>query len=551
MTQRPQLPASGDAARGLPGRLCWGTTLLVTLIAVLVSGCTASPGQNRAASSTRSGTTSPTPSGTSSSSQDEVPALPEKGGPTVAAVCRDRAQGPAEAPANAVRIDPSVRGDLAVKSGAAPAGTTFWLAPGVHRLEDYEYAQVAPKAGNTYLGAPGAVVDGAGVNRYAFTGKAAGVTIKYLTVKGFVPPPDEGVVNHDSGADWVIEDNTITDNRGAGMMAGPRQIMRGNCLKDNGQYGLNACCGSLVDLQLVGNEFVGNNADDLERKKPGCGCTGGMKLWAVDGADIRGNWIHGNHGPGIWADTNNNDFLIEGNLIEGNDDPAIFYETSYNAIIRNNLLRRNNLLEGKDYARRGDGFPVATIYVSESGGEPRVRARTDKIEIYGNVLEDNWGGITLWENADRYCNSPNNTSTGVCTLLVKDVSQCRQPAIKTAPLFGDCRWKTQRVVIHGNRFSVNPQAIGCASGLCARMAVLSNFGTSPDWSPYKGNVISEAITLHQANRWYGNTYTGPWTFVFHDASRAATLDEWRAAPYRQDQGSTFASAGNTSLGAPA
>jgi hypothetical protein len=26
--------------------------------------------------------------------------------------------------------------------------------------------------------------------------------------------------------------------------------------------------------------------------------------------------VHDNHGTGLWADTNNNDFLIEDNLIE-------------------------------------------------------------------------------------------------------------------------------------------------------------------------------------------------------------------------------------------
>ena len=102
-----------------------------------------------------------------------------------------------------------------------------------------------------------------------------------------------------------------------------------------------------------------------------------MKLWAVNGADIRGNWIHGNHGPGIWADTNNNDVLIEQNVIEDNDDAAIFYETSYNAIIRDNLIRRNNLVGGRKFADRKDEFPTSTIYLSEAGGEPRIKARTD------------------------------------------------------------------------------------------------------------------------------------------------------------------------------
>jgi hypothetical protein len=465
------------------------------------------------------------------------PAVPAPGAAR-AAVCEKIRPGPSTAPAKAVRVSPAVAGDLSAKSSAKPAGTTYWLAPGVHKLERTEFAQVQPETGDTFLGAPGAVLDGAGVNRYAFTGKAANVTIRNLTVRGFVPPPNEGVVNHDSGAGWLIEDNTLIDNRGAAMMAGPGQIMRGNCLKDNGQYGLNGCCGTVRDIVLERNEFVGNNADDLEKKQPGCGCAGAMKLWAVDGADIRGNWIHDNRGPGIWADTDNNDFLIEHNLIEDNDGPAIFYETSYNAIIRDNVIRRNNLVDGREFVDRRDSFPSAAIYVSEAGGEPRVRARTDKIDIYRNVLVDNWSGVTLWENADRFCNSAANTSTGTCTRLVGEVSRCRQPGIASPPLFADCRWKTQRVEIHDNRFAVRPADIGCTSG-CARMAVISNVGTFPNWSPYKGDGVQKAITFDQQNRWYRNTYAGPWTFTPFDTSRVLGLPQWQSPPYRQDAGSKF------------
>lgn len=273
------------------------------------------------------------------------------------------------------------------------------------------------------------MLDGRKTNQYAFGGTARDVSIRYLTVQGFVAPRDEGVVNHDSADGWVIEHATIQRNSGAGLMAGARQQVRASCLRDNGQYGVNAYKGNgrISGLVLEGNEIVGNNTDDWERKRSGCGCTGGVKFWAVDGADIRGNWVHDNRGTGLWADTNNNDFLIEDNVLEANDGAALIYETSYNAVIRKNTIRRNNWVEGRKYADRGDNFPFATLYLSESGGEPRVRARTDRIEVYRNLLEDNWSGITLWENADRFCNSPANTSSGDCTLLVKDIDRCARP----------------------------------------------------------------------------------------------------------------------------
>jgi hypothetical protein len=462
----------------------------------------------------------------------------------VAAVCGKMPPGPATAPAGAVTVDPAVPGDLAAMTRANPPGTTIWLRSGTHRLGNDRYDQVAPKDGDTYLGAPGAVLDGSKINQYAFAGQAKNVKIQYLTVQGFVAPRDEGVVNHDSGDGWVIADTTIQNNDGAGMMAGARQQVRGNCVRNNGQYGINAFSAgnTITGLVVEGNEIAGNNTGDWEHRVQDCGCTGGIKFWSVNSADIRGNWVHDNRGTGLWADTNNNDFLFEGNLIEGNDGAAILYETSYNAVIRNNTLRRNNWIDGKNYADRGDGFPVATIYLSESGGEPRVAARTDKIDVYGNVLQNNWSGITLWENADRFCNSAANTSSGSCTRLVPDVTRCAQPGIATGALYSDCRWRTQRVDIHQNRFLLDPAVVGCQV-TCGRMAVLSNYGTYPDWSPYKGDVVQKMITFDQANRWHDNTYGGPWTFISYETSRVLGIGEWQGAPYQQDTGSTFARQG--------
>lgn len=458
----------------------------------------------------------------------------------VARVCAKPAAGPAKAPAGAVTVDPAVVGDLAAKTKSNPSGTTFWLRPGRHRLEPDRHAQVIPKKGNRYLGAPGAVFDGRKTNQYAFGGAARDVTIRHLTVQGFVAPHDEGVVNHDSADGWVIEHAKIQYNSGAGLMAGARQRVRASCLRGNGQYGMNAYKGTgpLRDLVLDGNEIVGNNTGDWERRRKGCGCTGGVKFWAVDGADIRGNWVHDNRGVGLWADTNNNDFRIEGNVLEANDGAALIYETSYNAVIRRNTFRRNNWVEGRKYADRGDSFPFATIYLSESGGEPRVKARTDKIEVYRNVLENNWSGITLWENADRFCNSPANTSSGDCTLLVPDTDRCARPAIATAPLYADCRWRTQRVDIHANRFVLDKSVVKC-SEKCDRMAVLANYGTYPKWSPYKGERVAEAITHKQHNRWHDNVYRGPWKFVAHDPSRVLDFGQWQSTPYEQDAGSTL------------
>ncbi|MYS54620.1 hypothetical protein GTW46_31930 [Streptomyces sp. SID6013] len=312
---------------------------LALALALLMTGCDDAPDDP-----------APKPSTSSSSSS---------GAKSVARVCEKPAPGPAEPPESAVTVDPAVPGDLAAKTRNSPAHTTFWLRPGKHRLESDRFSQVVPKEGNRYIGAPGAVLDGRETNQYAFGGTARDVTISHLTVQNFAAPHDEGVVNHDSADGWVIEHATIQNNSGAGLMAGDRQELRASCLRDNGQYGMNAYKGDGVinDLVVEGNEITGNNTGDWERERPGCGCTGGIKFWAVQGADVRGNWVHDNRGTGLWADTNNNDFLIENNVLESNDGAALIYETSYNAV---DLIEEARIVEDARAAREA-GADVVVV----------------------------------------------------------------------------------------------------------------------------------------------------------------------------------------------
>lgn len=462
--------------------------------------------------------------------------------PTAGAVCGTNSlDGPTSAPAGAVVVPAGDNSAVDFRQ----ANTTYYFEAGVHTLGGAWYSQIIPANGSTFVGAPGAILDGKSVNQYAFTGQATGVTVKYLTVRNFEAPFDEGVVNHDSGDNWTVERNTLIDNHGGALMAGDGNRIVGNCLKDNGQYGLNAYQGDAdgpTDLLLEGNEFVGNATDP--EPSANCGCSGGMKFWSVDTADVRGNWIHHNHGTGLWADNNNNDFLITDNLIEDNEGHGIFYEQSYNGKIVNNTIRRNAWETGREFASRGDNFPIGAIYVSEAGGDFRIPARYTTLEITGNVFEDNWGGVALWENADRFCNSPANTGSD-CTLpmggTTKRNAECSQPGIASEPLYTDCRWRTRNVDIHHNTFRSDSAKIdgGCPTNYCGVQAVFSNWGSYPDWSPYKARVIQEAITFEQGNKWHDNTYTGSWKFVPYETGNLKSWDAWRAAPYSQDVNSTL------------
>ncbi len=450
--------------------------------------------------------------------------------------------GPTEPPEGAVVVPAGDNSSV----DFGQANTIYWFATGTHTLGDGQFSQIAPGDASRFVGAPGAILDGQGLNKYAFAQHSANITVEYLTIQNFVPSNSESVVNHSAGNGWTIQYNTIRDNRGAGVNVGTDNVVRYNCLTRNGQYGFKSyeAGGGPSNVTLDHNEISYNNTEDWETQKPGCGCTGGGKFWSVTGATVTNNYVHHNHGPGLWADTNDVGFLIEGNYIYENDGVGIFYEISYNALIQHNTLIRNGLEAGAS----NTGFPTGAIYISEAGSDSRVdSAYNSVLDITGNYLKDNWGGVVLWENANRFCSSPKNP-TEHCTLVSPDTTldTCTDPAnggrVNIQPYYSDCRWKTQNVKIHGNTFQHTPSNIGpeCTfNNHCGVTSILSNWGSWPDWSPYQGRVIQEAITFGQSNVWSNNVYKGEWRFVPLKPGNLMTFAEWQASPYGQDQGSTY------------
>lgn len=464
------------------------------------------------------------------------------GAPRPARTCtRPVRAGPVAPPRGAVRV--SGRLDLAVARHRA--GTTYWLTPGVHVLGSSAFDQVDPKRGDTIIGAPGAVLDGRRRNHYAFGGHATGVRIKNLTVRNFgtslTDDFNEGVINHDAGHGWRMTALTVHDNAGAGVFLGSGDVLAHSCVVANGQYGISAFADAgVVGLRVEDNEIAGNATARWEKRQPGCGCSGGGKFWATRNAVVRGNLVRDNLGVGLWADTDNTGFLFSRNVFARNQDAGLIYETSYNARIVHNTFTRNALVGGP----ADPGFPHAALYVSESGSDPRAGARYGRVFVIAhNRFRDNWSGVVLWENADRFAGSPANTSSGITTLVsaAATVKACSTPsAVARAPLVDDCRWKTQHVRVKHNRFVLSTARVGhgcAASRGCGYVGLFSNYGSFPSWSPYVGTVVEDHITFAQDNRFGANRYVGPWRFMVHEQGHVVGWRAWRGAPYGQDAGS--------------
>lgn len=569
--------------------------------------------------------------------------------------------GPSSAPVGAVIVTPGGTA-LNTLTASNPAGTTFYILGGGTCVLSSAgaFTQIQPKPGNTYIGAPGAVLDGQNGNRSAFTrpgsGGAANVTIKTLEIKNFVTLTDQFTINQDAESGWLIEGCNIHDNLGGAINPGSNSHIYRSWIHDNAQYGISSFKAptggagtNAVDSPTVSycevsangtwqDEYATGGSGPLGSGAPtNNGRNGGCKWWDTSNILMDHVWVHHNEHVGIWADTNNVGMVVQDSLIEYNFAEAFFFEISYNPTFRRNLVRGNAVFKGMNFARRSDDFPVAAVYLSESGADSTVGTGPALCYIGGptaadgNVFVDNWGEITLWESADRFCNSPANTSGKVWKTLgnvsgtYSSLGLCNVPTAKTLtvtltsglatfvvtsgtfastdegracsgtgipvgakileptststpigyvnatngvmsapatasgsvtmtlaaggistePGYSVCRWKTQNMRIQHNTFSCDPAVVQAQYPTVVipgaihfgKVALLSQVGTFPSWSPYTGNAITDAMISTRNNLWLDNTYSGTHTFMPHDQGTYKTLAQWQASPYFQDAGS--------------
>jgi Right handed beta helix region len=446
--------------------------------------------------------------------------------PTPTAVCGTALlDGPTSAPAGAVMLSPGPSTIQEAVAAHPSGGTTYYLTAGTYSIS----SSINPNDDDRFIGGPGAVIDGSNTQAVAFglNDHASGVTIKYLTIQRFAGPQNNGIVNQGQGAGWTIQYSTIENNPdtngGAnGVMLGDHNVVSYNCFKGNGQTGISAdgSTGFVVDHNEVSLNAVG-----YEAAHP-CGCSGGMKFFASTKGTVTNNWIHDNGSVGLWVDTNNSFFLIQSNVIEQNDAEGIMYEISYNAVIDDNVIRRNGIVGN---AQASD-FPEPAIYVSESGGYDAGSAvMLSGIDVNGvlrianNGFYDNADGVVLYQNADRCCGAHDGCSASCGTL----------PLYPEVDGDGNQRWNTQNVRVTSNTFAYDADA-GCTTmpAMHNYCAVTGLFST--------GMTIDQAIAFHQNNAFEDNTYTGPWQFLSPDQSSALLSPAaWQTAPHDQDQGSVF------------
>ena len=453
--------------------------------------------------------------------------------------------------------------------------TTYWLAPGIHTVGTGPFSQFQPDAGDTFLGGPGAILNGQSVNQFAFTdspnGGSPNVTIEYLTIENFVSGQGEGVVNQAGQPGWVVKYDTIGPNEfngsnpgGAGVMLATHSLVEYDCLSHNGEYGFSSFGGS-TNITLAYDEIAYNDAYagyDQPSSPISCGCSGGGKFWISTNVTVVDNYVHDNGNVGIWVDTDNAGFLLAHNYIADNYAEGIIYEISYNGLIENNTLIRNALGGGPTIG----GFPDSAVYISESGFDDRAPNpfHASSFLVTNNLVSGNWGGVVVWENSNRFCS---DGSDQVCTLVdpsVFTLASCAAHLPERSPVnyYDNCRWRAQNVTVDHNLFSFSPADVGpecTVANYCGDNGLFSTYGNPP----YSGPSIPINITFDQNNHFRNNTYVGPWNFeawsqgnpdnpVNWTVWRANITDQCSTAGenssgtcdsgFGQDQGSTFSPA---------
>jgi len=271
---------------------------------------------------------------------------------------------------------------------------------------------------------------------WAIYSEASNVTVENLIVEKYASPAQRGAIAYSGvGTGWTVRANEVRWNHGVGIRVASGMHVLENQVHHQGQLGVG---GTGKAVLIENNEIAYNNTAGFG---PGRQAeAGATKFVFTDGLVVRGNFLHHNHGPGLWTDIDNINTLIEGNTVEDNDWRGIFHEISYACVIRNNAVRRNGF-------RLPGGAPSVTLE-----GAGILVSNSANVEIYGNTVQDNRNGIGAVET-DR--GSGSHGLYELANLSVHD-NTIRQTTGHAAGLVGDEPVFTSKQ----NRFTGNHYNLG-------------------------------------------------------------------------------------------
>lgn len=247
---------------------------------------------------------------------------------------------------------------------------------------------------------------------YAFESAAPNVSITNIIIEKYATSPQKGAIQAEQAMSWTIQNCEVRLNSAAGITVGVGAQVRNCKIHDNGQIGVT---GSGRDILIEDNQIWTNNTRGYD---PGWEA-GGVKLSYGDGSVIRRNRVYDNRGPGLWCDGDCRNTDYDSNVVERNYGAGIYHEISYNAVIRNNVVRHNGITE-REWV----------------WGSDIIIAASQDVDVYGNTI---------------------TVSPEKCAVMLVDQGRDDRPHRRQGPLY-----KTQNNKVHDNDFTFEGAA--CAGG---------------------------------------------------------------------------------------
>jgi parallel beta-helix repeat protein len=318
-------------------------------------------------------------------------------------------------------------------------------------------------------------------------------------------------------------------NSGGGYAidAGSNTTIEHNCLVHNAQGAFNVS--NSVNLVIDHNEISWNGIGEYPdtgtssgQSTHSCGCSGGGKIFFSLNADVVANYIHDNYNAGVWFDFDNSGSNISHNYIASNWGPGIMYEASYNADISDNTLTGNGWASdgawpagvnggscyggisctngGGPVTGAGGGNSYAVIDLSNSGGNSKLAdvsvsssvsplcttVCTEKsryaghLTVSGNTLINNFGGVKVYTDTNRYPGNIDNDSA--CSIPLGVLDQDNNTTY----------YKQGSILDTGSDSAISGSSVTTAGGT---QTICNNYGQSVDAS---SDVTSQAPSVGMA-----------------------------------------------------
>jgi len=281
-------------------------------------------------------------------------------------------------------------------------------------------------------------------------GNVSNVVINGFTIEYYGSPANNGAVE---GIDyyqvttipsfnWLVENNEVRYNHGAGIALGNQMTVSNNYVHHNGQMGVG---GTGNNITVTGNEIAFNNA-----VKYSWAWAGGAKFVSVVNLTITNNYSHDNFGAGLWTDIENSNVNISFNQLANNGGAGIIHEISYSAVIHDNTITNDG------YDPRGTG---------PWWGGGIIVANSSSVQVYNNTLTDCQNGIM--EQSKNRGNGSNGQPYALADVTVYN-NTVTQSAGFAAGLVKNYPTGTSLYTSSGNTFGIS------SSGSAPNTYTLSN-----------------------------------------------------------------------------